>query len=691
MDYMILTGVVLAVIVPLIFISTERLSDVGISQVTEAINVLKTGVLEIDNLGYGTGTRVVIQIPKGVETYSVSKNGVFSYTINKQLVSAQVPSNLVGALPITEGRHFINLFNDGNQIYFYQCGNYKIEAFEQCDELPGTIPSACTSSLGCIDPSSPTAACRCYCDPENPKSCESSTTSGNCVTDPRTTISYCAPCTDDSQCKPGNICQFGNCVEDVCASSEPGGVRCGSFLNPICCKQGDLCVNNQCVTPCGATNLCPGGQICSNGQCQDIVCGDGRIDNPPEICEPPGSSGPGNGCLSTEQCDSTCKNCVLSSSVCGNDKLDPGEECDLDSQGKLLAGSKCSLTEYCDSPGTCTCGSVQQYCPTQTLCSGNYVCDTTNTCSPCDATNPCPNGYSCLADGTCRLPLAGQCGNAQLEPGEECEYLIGSAGQFTITSACTSSTKPTCSTQDCMCYPNPLTGFCGDGTLQSGIGEECDEGANNGGSSTTCQSLGLGPVCGLDCRCARSGSYCGNGPPPDLVAGEKCEPPGSFGPNNGCPSSGSLCGTDCSCSAPQPQCGNGRVEPGEECDTRAFPGCLIGSPLTPFGSYCTKNCNCMYIDNPPPFGGTPPPGGNPLPPPGKSGPGGGNPSGAGYTPPGGSGSTSKTCQEDDPRNPGQKKPTCNQASDCGDPTQYWCRYNCCFPKPTSGSGTAISY
>lgn len=488
---------------------------------------------------------------------------------------------------------------------------------------------------------------------------------------------------------------MGKCVPDICASV-PGGVRCGSFLNPICCKAGEICLNNQCAVPCSTTNPCPNGQFCNNGQCQNIVCGDGRIDLP-ETCDPPGLQ---STCEVGEICVG-CTSCQSSSVNCGNLQLDPGEECDFDALGNQLGS--CLSTEYCDSQ-TCTCGSFQQYCPLGTICPGNYVCDQANICSPCSTTNPCPkgyicsvagtcqfpcsaanpcpSGYSCLADGTCQLPPGpGQCGNAQLETGEECEYIIGNAGQFTITSTCASSTKPVCNTQDCLCYQSPLTGFCGDGTLQSGIGEECDEGTGNGGSSLTCLGLGLGPVCGLDCQCARSGSYCGDGPPPDITAGEKCELPGSIGPNNGCPS-GTLCGTDCSCSAPQ--CGNGRVEPGEQCDTRAFPGCLIGSPLTPFVSYCSSSCTCIYVDPPP---ASQPPGGNP--PGGGNGPGNGNPSGPGNpaSSSGGGSGGPLTCQEDDPKNPGQKKPTCNQASDCGDPTQYFCRYNCCFNKPSGGGGT----
>ena len=142
-------------------------------------------------------------------------------------------------------------------------------------------------------------------------------------------------------------------------------------------------MNNQCTAPCTSTS-CPVGQIC---------------DPSTQLCTP--------------------------SFKCGDGQITPPEKCEFDALGNSFGN--CLPTEFCDA-ATCTCGSIQQYCPTQTLCSGNYVCDLTNTCSPCDATNPCPNGYSCLADGTCRLPPAGQCGNAQLEPGEECEYIIGSAG-----------------------------------------------------------------------------------------------------------------------------------------------------------------------------------------------------------------------------------------------------------------------
>ena len=60
-------------------------------------------------------------------------------------------------------------------------------------------------------------------------------TYGNCATDQRTSVSYCAPCTNNEECKPGNVCEFGNCVPDACVNV-PGGTR-WYVLESLCCAR----------------------------------------------------------------------------------------------------------------------------------------------------------------------------------------------------------------------------------------------------------------------------------------------------------------------------------------------------------------------------------------------------------------------------------------------------------------------
>ncbi len=129
----------------------------------------------------------------------------------------------------------------------------------------------------------------------------------------------------------GEACDFG-------AQNGPG-VGCETSCTPSCATAPDSCPDqNPCngVEVCGDVTVgpstgqacgagtqapdgtsCGGSNICLAGQCTLSTCGDGYVDPAAnEQCEPPG----------TGACDAGCK--TVQAAICGDDKVDPGEECD---------------------------------------------------------------------------------------------------------------------------------------------------------------------------------------------------------------------------------------------------------------------------------------------------------------------------------------------------------------------------
>jgi fibro-slime domain-containing protein len=163
------------------------------------------------------------------------------------------------------------------------------------------------------------------------------------------------------------------------------------------------------------------------------------------------------------------------------------------------------------------------------------------------------------------VPSAGMCAPGCLTPSycgdgvlqkanqEECDN--GTANNQNVYGKCQTNCK--------------LGPRCGDGTITNG--EACDDGANNGSASSSC-----------DASCKKK---CGNGLPD---AGEECDT-GSGASGNG--SSTSNCDVSC-----QFKCGNGKADPGEACDDGKndgnYGGCNSNCTLAP-------NCGDATTQDPP--------------------------------------------------------------------------------------------
>lgn len=328
---------------------------------------------------------------------------------------------------------------------------------------------------------------------------------------------------------------------------------------------GDTCESDCTVAFCG-NGIVDVGEVCDDGNdisgdgcepgCAPPDCGDGEL-NPGEECDD------GN-LIETDGCRSAC---LLAR--CGDGVIQSGVEgCEPPGAGSCNAF--CLLG--CDDPGDCADSDA---CTVNESCEAS-VCvvdlapieDDLNSCTfdSCDPNSgtvhtPAPDGFVCDTDqnlNTRELCLSesclfSRCGDGFVDAGggEGCDD-----GNTLAGDGCSAD----CSKLE----------VCGDGTIDAG--EECDDG--NLISLDGCDGQCLLESCGngiLD-----SGEGCDNGPgnsnnQPDacrlncqparcgditLDSGEECDD-GNTQNGDGCSSA---------CRAQVPGCGDGIVQAGEQCD-----------------------------------------------------------------------------------------------------------------------------
>ncbi|MFN3181915.1 MAG: DUF4215 domain-containing protein [Nannocystaceae bacterium] len=244
-------------------------------------------------------------------------------------------------------------------------------------------------------------------------------------------------------------------------------------------------------------------------------------------------------------------------SECGNGLVEPGEDCD-DGETNGVAGSTdcladCSLT---------TCGDGFLGRP---------------------ESEECDQGEENADDAACTSSCtAAFCGDGLIGPGESCDD--GEAGSDNCTSSCALAScgdgrvqageecddSNDINTDACI---NCVEASCGDGFVESGE-EECDEGPENASEPPVC-SYGVTEdectycatvSCSLEVGVV---SYCGDGV---LQGGngEECDDGAENGPNGACLA-------DCSLNT----CGDGFVGPDEACDDGEDENVLAGGACAP--------------------------------------------------------------------------------------------------------------
>ena len=371
----------------------------------------------------------------------------------------------------------------------YACANGTLENFEECD-LPHT--DACESYQDCID-------CECVGEPpvfcgngiidgdencEEQSDCENDETCDNschCVPIP-------AAC-EDGKLDPGEECDlpfdaacesWENCVGCICKGTKP--TDCGNGV----LEYGEDC---EIDSDCGVYQECDQ----QNCDCVPVPpeCGDGKVD-PGEQCDKPQTSA----CEWYEQC----VGCQCEGELpvgCDNGVVDEGEECE--------ENSDCEPNETCDN--TCHCVAIQPACTDGKLDPGeecdlpfDAACEDWEQCVDCicDGTKPadCGNfelefGEECEEDGDCGelqkcedckcLALPPECGDEILHPAEQCD--------IPHTDAC----EPEEECINCKC--ESVVPVCGNGVVEEG--EECDDGTLNSDiQPDKCRTSCVLPYCG---------------------------------------------------------------------------------------------------------------------------------------------------------------------------------------------------
>ncbi len=231
------------------------------------------------------------------------------------------------------------------------------------------------------------------------------------------------------------------------------------FVEPEC-GNGDLEVGEVCddmnTLPgdgCGPTCLLEDLEICaSDSDCESGVC---DATEAPQICEP--------------------------ANTCGNSKVEPanGEFCD---DGNTATTDGCDDNCFKEIGASCTDGSE---------CASG-VCDTVGS-NTCEAANTCGNGVVEPAnDEFC------DDGNTATTDGCDDSCLKELGESCTASDECASTVCDTVGSNTC-----ELVATCGNGVVEPGEGEACDDGAAADGDG--CSSLCLleeGSACTLAAQCA---------------------------------------------------------------------------------------------------------------------------------------------------------------------------------------------
>lgn len=337
-EFLMLTGIVLIVFIPLFYYASGNIDIVRERKIVEGAEAVVNAARTLIGLGVGSQTTEIITVPSGITNYTVDSN-ILSILFKDSYLSFYFPIPINGAWPINEGTHRITLYNDGDYILFTECGNNIREAYEQCD---GADSSACDIAGGEI-----------------------------CL--PKDNLDECkCTCTDDTDCQPGYVC---NTIEGICepTGSCPLGM---DFKNGACCTdndddtyylEGGVCSLEDCrdddptINPgviensdviCndGIDNDCDGAIDCDDSDCQSLPlctgpsCGNSVLEGTEECDGADDAACPGQ-C----QLDCTCP----SPSTCHNTIVDPGEEC----EGKCTADSECAAGT-CNPDGVCTMDNV---------------------------------------------------------------------------------------------------------------------------------------------------------------------------------------------------------------------------------------------------------------------------------------------------------------------------------------------
>ncbi|MDD9936751.1 MAG: DUF4215 domain-containing protein [Myxococcales bacterium] len=442
------------------------------------------------------------------------------------------------------------------------CGNGVVDPDEQCDD-GNTV-----SGDGCRDTSDPSLGC-------TEEIC------GDGMLDPGT--EECDP--NDPTAPDGEVCTSDCRIQPVCGNALVEGTEQ--------CDEGELnaetadapCRTDCTLQGCGdgvvdSDEECDDGNTTSGDGCNDqcviepAVCGDGIVNGDDECDD--GNTTNGDGCRDTSD---VIMGCTIE--VCGDGLVDaPGEECDPndpDAPEGQVCTLDCSIQPVCgnallESGEACDEGDLNAETPDAT-------CRTDCTAAGCgdgvhDSAEECDDGNNTAGDGcdeSCLLE-PDRCGDGRITGSEDCDD-----GNTVSGDGCRGSEADVPPERQCQLE------LCGDGHIDTALGETCDDGnsVSGDGCSNTCALetvCGDGVVEGVeecddggesgDCdlcspTCTQNTSVCGNG---IIESGEECDDPPTEPDSCTPPVGGDGCDANCQL---ENVCGDGSLEGEEECDDGA--------------------------------------------------------------------------------------------------------------------------
>ncbi|MES1158107.1 MAG: hypothetical protein ABUL67_03305 [Haliangium ochraceum] len=296
------------------------------------------------------------------------------------------------------------------------------------------------------------------------------------------------------------------------------------------------------------------------------------------------------------------------SATCGNQRVDPGETCDIAITNDPGA---------CPSPATC---DDNDPCTTDSLISAGTCsarCAHANIVAATNADGCCPIVANALTDSDCRPA----CGNGIVESGELCDVSLPlddggcpTAASCDDANPCTTDTLSGVGCQSAclrktIVSPTPGDGCCPQAGLGRNLDSDCPTVCGNAviEAGEACDSALIAPAAGT---CPTSCP-----PPPGACltyvlrgAAMACSAACVATPVSTCASVGDGCCpsgctrlTDPDCSA---TCGNGTVDTGETCDTAIATGtgacpksCADGTPCTDDLLVDRDSCSarCLFV------------------------------------------------------------------------------------------------
>lgn len=382
----------------------------------------------------------------------------------------------------------------------------------------------------------------------------------------------CVTTPSNSFCPYGYDCFYGT----TCVSSITCGGQCAAWGTQQTCPDGGVL--------CGGNRCCPGGMICAEST-QSVCCPPGQIacgydTNHQALCCPPsgiGTEQPKVCAAGTTACGAEC---CPGGSVCSNGQCQAVPAPQAVCANGLTCGDTCCPTNTrCASPGVCVAVPEGPPCPAgfSGACSGVGPC-----CRDgfvCMGASGGSGGFYCVGDGVARGgPTGPACGGAidYCPQGDVC-----SAG------ACCPPDHPVeCGGACCLDGASCAGGGCGcPPSLPLACGASCCDRSSDCVNGQCVQKCADGrDACGAEC-CASgiacSGGHCACPADHPQTCGNECCLAGAACHDGacGCPNGRLACGDQC--------CGEGQTCNGGKCaDPVNCGGDDYAAPCPGGGSMC---------------------------------------------------------------------------------------------------------